>query len=133
MHLQHLLGLDGRVLDLGCGPGHWSAFLHARGADVTGVDQVPEFVERYLAGTLDEGRARLLERHLQACVQCSDQVAEFHEFQRIVADPASVSVIRYTPTRPFVVRVNDTGDLTGLIPKKGEVSSDAAGGGGAGA
>jgi Putative zinc-finger len=41
-------------------------------------------VERYLAGTLDEGRARLLERHLQTCVQCSDEVAEFHEFQRIV-------------------------------------------------
>jgi len=41
-------------------------------------------VERYLAGTLDEERARLLERHLQTCVQCSDEVAEFHEFQRIV-------------------------------------------------
>jgi anti-sigma factor RsiW len=41
-------------------------------------------VERYLAGTLDEERARLLERHLLTCVQCSDEVAEFHEFQRIV-------------------------------------------------
>jgi anti-sigma factor RsiW len=41
-------------------------------------------VERYLAGTLDEARTRLLERHLQTCVQCSDEVAEFHEFQRIV-------------------------------------------------
>jgi anti-sigma factor RsiW len=41
-------------------------------------------VERYLAGTLDEVRARLLERHLQTCLQCSDEVAEFHEFQRIV-------------------------------------------------
>jgi len=59
------------------------------------------------------------------------------EFQRIVADPASVSAITYTPTRPFVVRVNDTGDLSGLVrekPKEGsEVSSDAAVGGGAGA
>jgi probable phosphomutase (TIGR03848 family) len=59
------------------------------------------------------------------------------EFQRIVADPASISVITYTPTRPFVVRVNDTGDLSGLVrekPKDGaEVSSDAAVGGGAGA
>jgi probable phosphomutase (TIGR03848 family) len=58
------------------------------------------------------------------------------EFQRIVADPASVSVITYTPTRPFVVRVNDTGDLAGLVPEKrkpgDEVSSDAAVGGGAG-
>src|SRR4051794_22669014 len=39
-------------------------------------------------------------------------------FQRIVIDPCSVSVISYTPTRPFVVRVNDTGgDLSALVPK----------------
>ncbi|MFI5842998.1 class I SAM-dependent methyltransferase [Catenuloplanes sp. NPDC051500] len=41
---DHLVGVDGRVLDLGCGPGHWTAYLHAHGADVTGVDLVPEFV-----------------------------------------------------------------------------------------
>jgi probable phosphomutase (TIGR03848 family) len=36
-------------------------------------------------------------------------------FQRIVAEPASVSVVRYTPTRPFVLKMNDTGsDLSGL-------------------
>ncbi|SEH75934.1 probable phosphomutase, MSMEG_4193 family [Mycolicibacterium rutilum] len=40
-------------------------------------------------------------------------------FQRITADPASVSVIRYTTLRPFVIHVNHTGaNLTsGLIPK----------------
>jgi probable phosphomutase (TIGR03848 family) len=62
------------------------------------------------------------------------------EFQRIVADPASVSVIRYTPTRPFVVRVNDGGELASLVPPKPEPGtesrpaeqSDAAVGGGAG-
>ena len=32
-------------------------------------------------------------------------------FQRIVVAPASISVIRYTPLRPFVERINDTGDL----------------------
>lgn len=38
-------------------------------------------------------------------------------FQRIVVDTCSVSVVRYTPLRPFVVRVNDTGgDLAGLVP-----------------
>ena len=42
---RHLTGLDGPVLDLGCGPGRWTAHLHASGADVTGVDMVPEFVE----------------------------------------------------------------------------------------
>lgn len=41
---RHLTGLPGPVLDLGCGPGHWTAYLHALGADVTGVDVVPEFI-----------------------------------------------------------------------------------------
>lgn len=40
-------------------------------------------------------------------------------FQRIVVDPASVSVVRYTETRPFVLRVNDHGsDLAGIVPPK---------------
>ncbi|MFI5494523.1 class I SAM-dependent methyltransferase [Actinoplanes sp. NPDC051859] len=42
---DHLVGLAGPVLDLGCGPGHWSAYLHSLGADVTGVDLVPEFID----------------------------------------------------------------------------------------
>ncbi|MEV6814230.1 class I SAM-dependent methyltransferase [Micromonospora sp. NPDC051296] len=41
----HLAGLPGRVLDLGCGPGHWAAYLHSLGADVTGIDLVPEFID----------------------------------------------------------------------------------------
>src|SRR3954453_19782338 len=41
---RHLAGLRGPVLDLGCGPGHWSAYLHSLGADVTGVDLVPELI-----------------------------------------------------------------------------------------
>ena len=40
----HLTGLPGPVLDLGCGPGHWTAYLHSLGAEVTGVDMVPEFI-----------------------------------------------------------------------------------------
>jgi probable phosphomutase (TIGR03848 family) len=58
------------------------------------------------------------------------------EFQRIVVDPASISVIRYTPTRPFLVRLNDTADLSPLVPPKRRrrrrPSSDAVVGGGAG-
>ena len=58
-------------------------------------------------------------------------------FQRIVVDPCSVSVVRYTDTRPFVLRVNDTGgDVTALLPAKRrrrrKPSADAAVGGGAG-
>ncbi len=40
-------------------------------------------------------------------------------FQRIIVDPASISVVSYTDTRPFVARVNDIGgDVAGLIPPK---------------
>jgi probable phosphomutase (TIGR03848 family) len=62
-------------------------------------------------------------------------------FQRIVADPGSVTGIRYTPVRPFVLRLNDTGgDLTSLVmPRRGRrrrhraTESDAPVGGGTGA
>ncbi|MDA3022249.1 MAG: MSMEG_4193 family putative phosphomutase [Actinomycetota bacterium] len=66
------------------------------------------------------------------------------QFQRIQIDPCSISVIRYTATRPFVLRTNDSGaDLSGLRPqvtKTGKKkrtsaarrSSDAVIGGGAG-
>ena len=55
-------------------------------------------------------------------------------FQRIVADPASMSVIRYTPMRPFVLHVNLTGDDLasglGAAGPDGEVpASDAVVGG----
>jgi probable phosphomutase (TIGR03848 family) len=41
------------------------------------------------------------------------------QFQRLVVDPCSVSVVRYTPLRPFAVRINDTGgDLSGLVPPR---------------
>jgi probable phosphomutase (TIGR03848 family) len=71
------------------------------------------------------------------------------EFQRIVIDPCSITVIRYTDLRPFVLRVNDSGtDLATLLaaPKparkgsragRGSIpppnSADAVVGGGAGA
>jgi probable phosphomutase (TIGR03848 family) len=67
--------------------------------------------------------------------------------QRVVADPCSLTVIRYTPLRPFVLRMNDVGGtVADLLPKpdepedagqsgeqSGEQSSDAMVGGGAGA
>lgn len=58
-------------------------------------------------------------------------------FQRIQVDPCSVTVIRYTELRPFLVRLNDVGTLSDLLPAKRKSrrkpSSDAAVGGGAGA
>lgn len=57
-------------------------------------------------------------------------------YQRIVPDPCSVSVIRYTATRPYVLRLNDVGgELASLVPQKRRRrtrSSDATVGGGAG-
>ena len=58
--------------------------------------------------------------------------------QRIVADPCSLTVIRYTPLRPFLLRLNDTGGtVDDLLPQpsaQGEAGgeSDAVIGGGAG-
>jgi SAM-dependent methyltransferase len=37
-------GVDGDILDAGCGPGHWTHFLADRGRRVRGIDQVPEFI-----------------------------------------------------------------------------------------
>ena len=62
------------------------------------------------------------------------------EFQRIVVDPASLSVVRYTALRPFVLSTNTTaGDLANLKPparrrggRRRGASSDAVVGGGAG-
>jgi probable phosphomutase (TIGR03848 family) len=50
-------------------------------------------------------------------------------FQRITADPASMSVIRYTPLRPFVLHVNHTGArltsaLTIARPEAGKADSE---------
>jgi probable phosphomutase (TIGR03848 family) len=58
-------------------------------------------------------------------------------FQRIQVDPCSVSAVRYTELRPFVIRSNDTGsDLTTFTPpppsrRRKKASSDAVVGGGA--
>ena len=60
------------------------------------------------------------------------------QFQRLRVDPCSVSVVDYTPTRPFIERTNDTGgSFAGLRPppkgrRRRARSSDAAVGGGAG-
>ncbi len=54
--------VSGPVLDAGCGPGQWTDFMAGRGLAVSGVDLVPEFVERarkhypdlsFEVGTLD--------------------------------------------------------------------------------
>ena len=61
-------------------------------------------------------------------------------FQRIVVDPGSITAIRYTELRPFVLRVNDAGRRRRRLPTRRRRSgagarvpaSDAVVGGGAG-
>jgi len=58
-------------------------------------------------------------------------------FQRIHVDPASVSIVRYTESRPFVIGTNThAGDLAWLTPtrrkSRGRRRADAEVGGGAG-
>lgn len=102
-----------------------------------------------------EGNARLDEDAVWVAVSHGDVIKavvadalglHLDQFQRIVIDPCSVTAVRYTELRPFVVRVNDTGDdLSALRPPKrrrrrrtavgrgGQADSDAVLGGGAGA
>jgi probable phosphomutase (TIGR03848 family) len=62
-------------------------------------------------------------------------------FQRIVVDPGAFTVVRYTPVRPFLLRLNDAGGgLGALVPPKRRrrrratpADSDAVVGGGSGA
>jgi len=61
-------------------------------------------------------------------------------FQRLHVDPASVSIVRYTATRPYVLASNThAGDLAWLVPPKtkrrsrrAKVAEDAPVGGGSG-
>lgn len=61
-------------------------------------------------------------------------------FQRIQVDPCSLSVIRYTPLRPFVERMNDTGGSVTALTRPDKTAAaasalppgDAPVGGGAG-
>jgi len=48
-------------------------------------------------------------------------------FQRIQVDPCSLSMVRYTPLRPFVVRMNDTGAAMPRTPAPGAGPAAAQG------
>jgi ubiquinone/menaquinone biosynthesis C-methylase UbiE len=37
--------INGRIIDIGCGPGQWTNYLYESGADVEGIDSVPEFID----------------------------------------------------------------------------------------
>jgi ubiquinone/menaquinone biosynthesis C-methylase UbiE len=43
--LAWALGIDGPVIDVGCGPGQWTAFLAGHGVAIEGIDPVTAFLE----------------------------------------------------------------------------------------
>ena len=55
----------GQILDVGCGPGQWTNWLHQQGIDVIGVDPTPEFLDRarrdYPDARFVTGRAEALD------------------------------------------------------------------------
>lgn len=101
---------------------------HASGAVFPGGEGLAQVQNRAVAAIREHDR-RLSDTHGKdvVWVACShgDVIksiladalgTHLDNFQRIVAEPASISVVRYTDTRPFVLRVNDSGaDLSGLV------------------
>ncbi|MCL2781223.1 MAG: histidine phosphatase family protein [Actinomycetia bacterium] len=56
--------------------------------------------------------------------------AHLDQFQRIVVDPCSVSAVRYTRARPYLLRANDVGgSLAALAPPLGRADYEAEPGG----
>ncbi|MCQ4120103.1 histidine phosphatase family protein [Rhodococcus tibetensis] len=121
---------------------------HASAAVFPGGEGLAQVQARAVAA-IREHDARLVERHGRdvVWVACShgDVIkavladalgSHLDGFQRIVAEPASISVVRYTSTRPYVLKMNDTGhDLSGVntSPASGdgataEVSGSVPGG-----
>jgi ubiquinone/menaquinone biosynthesis C-methylase UbiE len=54
-------GIQGKIVDVGCGPGQWTNYLRELGADVEGIDPVPGFIDeavrRHRGASFRLGRA----------------------------------------------------------------------------
>ncbi|MGK8523796.1 histidine phosphatase family protein [Nocardia asteroides] len=105
---------------------------HASGAVFPGGEGLAQVQARAVAAIRDHDR-ELAQRHGRdalwvACTHgdviksvLADALGiHLDGFQRIVVEPASLSVVRYTPTAPYVWRLNDTGaDLSALAASGG--------------
>jgi probable phosphomutase (TIGR03848 family) len=100
---------------------------HPSAAVFPGGESMAEIAARAIAAVRDWD-ARLGEKAVWVACSHADVIKavvadalglHLDQFQRIVVDPASVSVVRYTKTRPFVLRTNDTGaDLAAYVPPR---------------
>lgn len=126
----------------------WRAVqVHPSGVAFPGGESLPAMAARTAAAVRDWDR-RVADEHGPGAVWalCSHGdpiktvVAEalglhLDLFQRIVVDPGSVTAIRWTELRPFLVKLNDTGgDVAAYRPGKARRrrTSEAVVGGGAG-
>jgi len=104
-------------------------------------ESLPQMQARALAAVHD-WNSRLGDRATYAVVSHGDVIkailadalgSHLDQFQRIVVDPASVSVLRYGPRGVQVLHVNDRGtDLAGLARTRRRRTVEGAVGGGSG-
>ncbi|MFF2115688.1 histidine phosphatase family protein [Kitasatospora sp. NPDC058184] len=112
---------------------------HAAGAAFPGGESLRELSHRTVDAVREWNR-RIADEHGEDAVwiACSHGdvikavVADalglhLDHFQRISVEPCSVTAIRYTPQRPFVLRMGDTGDLASLAPRPGPAAATPAG------
>ena len=116
---------SGRPLkDLATEPLWRTVQQHASAAVFPGGEGLAEVSARAAAGIRDVRAAATADQTVLICshgdviksILADALCMHLDSFQRIVVAPASISVIRYTPHRPFVERINDTGDLGSISP-----------------
>ncbi len=127
---------------------HPSAAVFPGGESLAGVQRRAVAAVRHWNAKLGDEAVYLVCSHGDVIKAIVADALGVHldQFQRITADPASLTAIRYTTLRPFVLRVNDVGGgVENLIPPAPQAEgseqqdggeslteSDAAVGGGAG-
>ncbi len=101
------------------------------GETLAGVSARAVRAARQHAAQAGDGGAVLLCSHGDVIKAILADALGMHldSFQRLVVGPASLSVVRYTPLRTFVERVNDTGSLDGVgAPPPQDRGGDGASG-----
>ena len=101
---------DGRVLEVGCGTGHWVSVLERRGFSVAGVDASREMLlrskERLSASAIVCGRAEQLSWKSQSfqrlvCINAFhhflDKEAFLNEAHRVLRDSGSLMIVGLDP------------------------------------